>query len=186
MNTVFIAHSANSDGIAHGLQEHLASVSLCAASFARTDKQKHYVQLAAMLHDFGKYLPAFQKYLCEGGARGSVPHARWGAMLARCLKAEEASFAIDGHHSALPNYNTWAFEHTHVSPQDEQQLTDLLCRFKADTGLTDNDLAAMCSKTSGSKREKDVRTRFIFPLLAGCGLVGHGGAFFPRQKGAQG
>lgn len=165
MKQTYLAHSANSSGQEHELKKHLLHTTLRAQSYVFEPALQKTVQLAALLHDFGKYLKAFQNYLREGGVRGSVPHARWGALLARGLKAQEVSFAIDGHHAGLPNYSTWAQEHTFASPQAKQQMLDLLAAFKDDTGLTETDLTALCQRISATERQQDVLTRFVFSCL---------------------
>ncbi|RQW04202.1 hypothetical protein EH223_08355 [candidate division KSB1 bacterium] len=50
---VFIAHSANEQGVRHALKDHLLSVSRIAQSFAKTDLQREILKYAAVFHDAG-------------------------------------------------------------------------------------------------------------------------------------
>ena len=97
------AHSENKLGFKHLLSEHLKKTSEIAASFGNNDVTKKIFKIAGVLHDLGKYQPDFQRYLIEGGRRGSVPHAVWGAGYARIHRMNEIAFAVDGHHKGLPN-----------------------------------------------------------------------------------
>ena len=103
----YFAHSENDLNEKHRLSDHLLRTAELAQSFTSIDNYKEIFRLAGLLHDLGKYQPAFQNYLKKGGRRGSVPHASWGAGYARICKLIEASIAIDGHHKGLPNNSSW-------------------------------------------------------------------------------
>ncbi len=92
------------------LEKHLKQVAEMAGGFAASFGAERAAALAGLLHDLGKYTPAFQARL-EGGK--SVDHATAGARQARDL-AEKASqldkitaeliaYAIAGHHTGLPD-----------------------------------------------------------------------------------
>ncbi len=87
----------------HPLSSHLKSTAEIAASYAHSVEYANMFKIAGFIHDLGKYQQAFQKYLREGGRRGSVPHASWGAAYSLVLKNQEVAFAIDGHHKGLPD-----------------------------------------------------------------------------------
>jgi CRISPR-associated endonuclease/helicase Cas3 len=99
----FIAHSQNQNGKFHLLRDHLSEVSLIMEQFAVREDFRQIYKISGLLHDIGKYQPAFQKYLREGGKRGSVPHASWGAALSAVYKQYEVAFTIDGHHKGIPD-----------------------------------------------------------------------------------
>jgi len=103
----YYAHSENSDNDKHSLSKHLHRTAIFAESFACEEKYKVIFKITGLLHDLGKYQPEFQNYLENGGKRGSVPHASWGAGYARLLRIIEASLAIDGHHKGLPDSAAW-------------------------------------------------------------------------------
>lgn len=61
-----VAHIlVNSDGLQkeHDLYDHLLSVSMLASSFAEEFGNADWTATAGMLHDLGKYNPAWQKYI---------------------------------------------------------------------------------------------------------------------------
>jgi len=99
----FFAHSANTEGEWHDLKAHLLVTAELMSQFVCNDLFTELFYLTGLAHDIGKYQEEFQKYLIEGGRRGSVPHAAWGAGFARLLKQAEMAFAIDGHHKGLPD-----------------------------------------------------------------------------------
>jgi CRISPR-associated endonuclease/helicase Cas3 len=100
---MYLSHSKNDFGESHLLVKHLKEVALEMESWIVNPEFKHLFYVTGLLHDFGKFQDAFQKYLTTGGKRGSVPHAAWGAALAIYYKQYEAAFAIDGHHKGLPD-----------------------------------------------------------------------------------
>ncbi len=99
----YLAHSYNSRNLGHLLRDHLEGVASRMESFDPDPDYLDLFRITGLLHDFGKYQTSFQKYLREGGRRGSVPHSAWGAFLALQYKLYEAAFAIDGHHKGLPD-----------------------------------------------------------------------------------
>ena len=101
------AHSENSRNEKHSLSKHLHQTANFAESFACQENYKPIFKITGLLHDLGKYQPEFQSYLDNGGERGSVPHASWGAGYARLCRFIEASIAIDGHHKGLPDNSAW-------------------------------------------------------------------------------
>ncbi len=76
---MFYAHSENKSGDRHLLSEHLEKTAERASSSGNSNSAKLLFMLAGLLHDFGKYQQEFQKYLTNGGKRGSVPHSSFGA-----------------------------------------------------------------------------------------------------------
>ena len=183
MKEQFWAHSENNAGEPHLLEAHLRKTSKLAAEYAATpapaaiacsqnNSSAHHrenifvllASLAGWLHDLGKYLKEFQHYLRQGGVRGSVPHARWGAIAARVLGQQEISFAVNGHHSGLQNKAVWEYEHTAADGVELKRCLELLKNFLSDAGLSEQILAA--PQPEGlSLLERDVLTRFIFSCL---------------------
>ncbi len=99
----FIAHSENDHGIEHDLKDHLEGVYGFMKQFCIKNDYFEIFRVTALSHDLGKFQIEFQKYLKEGGARGSVPHASLGASLCAKLNHIEGAFAVDGHHKGLPD-----------------------------------------------------------------------------------
>ncbi|MDD5584342.1 MAG: CRISPR-associated helicase Cas3', partial [Candidatus Omnitrophica bacterium] len=119
----YFAHSENEQGEKHSLSGHLQATARIAASFVSDANIKVIFKVAGFLHDLGKYQSEFQRYLKEGGQRGSVPHSFWGAGYARLNKMIEIAFAIDGHHKGIPNRavlkaDTEVFKRNEVSNYD--------------------------------------------------------------------
>lgn len=93
------------------LAAHATDVAALAESFGRPLGLAAAARLAGLLHDLGKYNPAFQAYIAGRGQ--SVDHstagAHWVRELARSAApadramAEIISYAIAGHHAGLPD-----------------------------------------------------------------------------------
>lgn len=181
MQTYF-AHSENDAGERHLLRDHLLGVLRHINSFTCSDSLRDLTRSAALLHDLGKYLHPFQNYLLTGGKRGSIPHAKWGAIFARCLGLEEASFAIDGHHAGLPDYSVWANEHTFADGVIKNQLQDLVSSFIQDTGITEEELLELRSVQKYTPRDKDIVTRLIFSCLTDADWLDTEEHFTPNKS----
>lgn len=162
------AHSANDTGQPHSLKNHLLGVALRAKGFGIDKITIKSFFLAGLWHDLGKYLIEYQAYLKNGGVRGSVRHALWGARLARNFGLDEVSRAILGHHAGLCDYADWnantrldKFIHEPL----QQQLQELVIMFLADTGLSEAELIDNIIKYGRPVRLKDVLTRLIFSAV---------------------
>ena len=146
------------------LSEHLKNVANLAKQFAEPIGIRELAYLAGLLHDLGKYQPEFQKYLSEGGKRGSVPHSVWGAGFARIHKMDEIAFVIDGHHKGLPNKSdlkndTEAFKRNEIPGFDNVVKT-----FLSDNNITENELAI--SKIEPQEAmQRELLIRYLFSAL---------------------
>ncbi len=98
---VYYAHSANDSGSWHQLVDHLRNTARIAASFGRNKFERDIFRYTGLIHDAGKYTSEFQDYLINGGTRGSVPHAIFGAVIAAQAKNNPVAFAVHGHHRGL-------------------------------------------------------------------------------------
>lgn len=91
-----------------GLADHLFSVGCRAEGFASSLGLGRMAFIAGLLHDLGKYDPAFQAYIAGRGT--SVEHSTAGAQVLRELAngadkaaADIIAYAILGHHAGLPD-----------------------------------------------------------------------------------
>lgn len=98
----YFAHSCNLRNVGHIFRDHLKGVACKIEAFNPDPDFLSMFRVACLLHDFGRYQSSFQKYLKDGGHRGSVSCFGCGAFFALRYKLFEASFAIDGHHNGLP------------------------------------------------------------------------------------
>lgn len=166
---IYLAHTENEKGEVHQLYNHLRNTAEIAAGFAINKDLEEILKVAGLLHDLGKYQDEFQNYLLKGGRRGSVPHAKWGAMLTRKLHYKELSFCIDGHHAGIPDYSKWDKEHTYISDDDietKSKLKDLLRTFLDETQLEQKDLLIHgFNIKSLNDYERELLIRYIFSAL---------------------
>jgi len=148
----------------HTLADHLKGTAELAASFTDNKIYSEIFKMAGYLHDLGKYQPAFQKYLRDGGRRGSVIHASWGAGYASILKNHEISFVIDGHHKGLPDRSDWKND---INPYIKGVVTgfdETVKELKKETGFDEYSLEAGISGVS-DVYERELFTRYMFSSL---------------------
>ncbi|MDP8240024.1 MAG: CRISPR-associated helicase Cas3' [Candidatus Hatepunaea meridiana] len=95
------AHSANSQGKSHSLNDHASNVARLAKSFGEHCNLEREAWFAGLWHDIGKMTDAFQHKL-EQESRIYAPHKGMGALLAAQNGWFDIPFAIAGHHGGLP------------------------------------------------------------------------------------
>lgn len=160
----YFAHSENSNGIKHSLLKHLRTAAEIASSFGNDDVTKKIFETAALLHDLGKYQPDFQKYLIEGGRRGSVPHASWGAGFARIHGMNEIAFAVDGHHKGLPNKSDLKMDTEGFKRKEVALFDSVVTNFLKDLSVTEDELRVP-SPLFQNQFQKELFTRYVFSAL---------------------
>lgn len=103
-----VAHIRENTGEEQTVKQHCEETAALAASFA-TDAMKPVVHAAGLLHDVGKYQPAFQRRIRDHTTY--APHAPCGAQAAKesyppgCARLMIA-YSIAGHHAGLPDYGS--------------------------------------------------------------------------------
>jgi CRISPR-associated endonuclease/helicase Cas3 len=102
------AHSENSEGRWHPLQEHLQTVASLAADLAKKFQAESWGYVAGLLHDLGKSQAGFQDYLkeCQDHPEKKIrgpDHSSAGAVLAAQQYWEGLAFLLAGHHGGLPD-----------------------------------------------------------------------------------
>jgi CRISPR-associated endonuclease/helicase Cas3 len=104
-----IAHTKNRTGQEQDLAEHLVQVATLAAAYAQPFGAATYARYAGIMHDIGKYDPAFQKRLLDaqaGRKAQKVDHKGAGTVLAATRdRSGLMAFLVAGHHGGLPAYN---------------------------------------------------------------------------------
>src|SRR6266571_1226106 len=104
-----IAHTSNRLGKRQNLLEHLRNVADAAARYCAAFGGEKFARYAGLLHDIGKYDPAFQQYLLNA-ERNLTKHSRGpdhkgaGTVLASTSEIEGLlAFLVAGHHGGLPS-----------------------------------------------------------------------------------
>lgn len=164
----YYAHSENSRKEKHSLSKHLHQTAIFAESFACQATYKLIFKVTGLLHDLGKYQPEFQSYLDNGGKRGSVPHAAWGAGYARLLRLLEASIAIDGHHKGLPDISSWKSDTWPYIKDEVSNFESIVKTFLSDAGVDEADIQIMDSSLfaeESQKSQREVFIRYLFSAL---------------------
>jgi CRISPR-associated endonuclease/helicase Cas3 len=159
----YIAHSKNSNGQWHYLNDHHREVAELMAGFTGNKTYAELFHLCGLAHDLGKYQKEFQRYIINGGRRGSVPHAFLGANFMRNLKHVECVFAIHGHHKGLPDRADIQTDTRDTNGWGEPESQNLEEVFLQNIGKTKNDFLSI--PTNLSHLEKEVFTRFLFSAL---------------------
>ncbi|HNW73220.1 MAG TPA: CRISPR-associated endonuclease Cas3'' [Bacteroidales bacterium] len=156
----YIAHSKNDQGTVHKLSDHLNGVSKIMSSLTENPIYNEIFRTTGLLHDLGKYQPAFQKYLTEGGTKGSVPHASWGAAIAVQYNQIEAAFAIDGHHKGLPDKGNLKTDLYEFDDPDHPLLTSIMPEFLKENSIKADDLGYQDTGLRGIDKELFIRMLF--------------------------
>lgn len=167
MNNGFYAHSENGKNEKHLLAKHLHESANLAESFACRDDFKPLFRLSGLLHDLGKYQQDFQNYLENGGRRGSVPHAVWGAgyVAGKKFMSSDASIAIDGHHKGLPDRAAWKGDINPFLHNDVAGFDEVVMSFLADINLDETSLVLPPLKFESSGFQRELFIRYLFSAL---------------------
>jgi CRISPR-associated endonuclease/helicase Cas3 len=107
----YAAHTPNTAGEWHGLEDHLTRVAEKAAEFGARFGAGELAHRAGLLHDIGKYSDEFQDYLdkCHRASLGlepkprpgAAPHKAAGAVAVRELGGDLLAPVILGHHGGM-------------------------------------------------------------------------------------
>lgn len=163
------------------LRDHLKGVAERARRFARPCQMAEEGESAGLLHDLGKYALRFQARLCNPKVIHGINHWAAGAACAIERRSWAVAFAVDGHHTGLPAFESSDARNVSeastlrevaekVRIPDEwkkftgrcvEPLPELLERLRAD-GLT---LPKLTARPVNDKFAEALRTRFLFSCL---------------------
>lgn len=162
----YIAHSENCIKENHPLSKHLHETAVLMKSLACNERYKPIFYITGLLHDLGKYQLAFQGYIRNGGKRGSVPHASWGAGYARSKSMLETSFAIDGHHKGIPDNSTWKVDTEPFKRNEVIEYEDVVARFLKDNLINECDLhIENLEEILKNAASREIFIRYLFSAL---------------------
>ncbi len=157
-----IAHTENEDGKLHLLANHLETTAKTMKILAPGKEAEEIFHITGLIHDFGKYQKSFQKYLKQNGPRS--PHAAVGAALARKLKLNEASFAIDGHHKGLPDKIDWQVSTDKYLKIENLKFTELLNSLPTNLNIDEKDFNII-KPSFNNVFERELFVRYLFSAL---------------------
>jgi CRISPR-associated helicase Cas3/CRISPR-associated endonuclease Cas3-HD len=170
------AHSANTAGHWHLLNEHLEAVALKAASCAMNTAWADEAALAGRLHDLGKYADRFQARLA--GKDSGLDHWSQGAWVALTQhRAPAAALAIQGHHVGLQRGNLDAFRamaleklqaHHPLNLQLSEPASDLLLQRAQADGLQFDTPSSTAISLQGGGFAQAVAAMLDVRLLFSC------------------
>ena len=164
---ITLAHTENTVGFPHLLQDHLQSVGGLSSRFAEKscNALKDAAYWAGLLHDLGKYRDEFQEYLRnerEGGIE--THHAIYGAALAFQRQWLGPAFAIAGHHTGLHDLNDLQ-QRVHDSRyQAMERLPLLIEKFRAELGAISESVTEPAFAENNPWRT-EFYIRMLFSLL---------------------
>lgn len=159
----YIAHSKNDAGKWHYIKEHLEETAYFMSQFTRNGNYLKIFAQTAFMHDIGKYRPEFQRYITQGGRRGSAPHAFLGASFARYLKQNEIAFVVDGHHKGLPDKAALKVDTVLPSEWKSEKYQEITKIFLQDISKSEQEFEEGSVTFSGLQRE--VFIRYLFSAL---------------------
>lgn len=162
---IFYAHSENDKHEKHLLSKHLIQTAQLAESFACQEHYRDVFRITGMLHDLGKYQPDFQRYLENGGKRGSVPHSSWGAGYTRVNRFLESSIAIDGHHKGLPDNAAWKSDTEPFKRHETPGFENAVASFIRDTGIKEEEFIYYNSVAFADSSQREAFIRYLFSAL---------------------
>lgn len=128
-NKEYFAHT-DGNGREQTLLEHATQVAELARTFAITALGEPWGDAAyalGILHDFGKYQDAFQKYLQFPTTSEKAPHSAVGAIIAQINSPQAPlyslllAYCISSHHRGLYNYNDM-FDRLKCSTEEKRRV----------------------------------------------------------------
>jgi CRISPR-associated endonuclease/helicase Cas3 len=187
--SVLRAHTNSPDGRVDSLAAHSSRVAELARGFAVPLGCGEIGALLGMLHDVGKALPGFQRYLDDLDSGKTPPHgpphAIWGAAFWFCVAQQrlwrEICIPVAGHHAGLASSADLGLRLAEFSKQNEEELDRLRLAISGQGILKGKVLA---SKMEGTRLE--MRIRFLLSCLGDADFIATEEHFNPHKAGLRG
>jgi|LSQX01.3.fsa_nt_gb CRISPR-associated endonuclease/helicase Cas3 len=137
--SIYYAHTQNSEGVRHKLDDHLLATAQMAAEYSEKFYRgalKPLAWLVGVFHDIGKISPNFQSYLKAieaGQPTQKVPHSPLSAVFAYNVFSKyeiknDLALIAAGHHTGLEEIGVLTSRLTErsIAPNLIQEMTDIL------------------------------------------------------------
>lgn len=170
----FYAHTPVGDGEWHDLVAHLDRTAKRAGLNAAKFGAGELARLAGLWHDIGKFNPEFQEYLrkCYEAAlngdktprSGSVPHAVYGAVLAREFLQMLAPI-IHGHHMGLQKFGNVQEATERLEVQQTYKEILPVARNNVEGLDFEGDWRALIPNIPEDPREMELFTEFLLRMV---------------------
>lgn len=168
-----LAHTENTSGIVHNLDDHLKSVGNLAKDFicAANTSLGETARWAGFLHDLGKYRSEFQEYLAGKRERSKeTHHAIYGAALAFQLARKSRNqmwlpiaFAIAAHHAGL--YDRSVLPNKFSEYETDRRIPPLIEYFENEVEKVPDQIVGSEFIEKGNYLKLEFATRLIFSSL---------------------
>lgn len=205
-----VAHLDGSSSREHLLDEHLREVGSLAADFAEKFGAKEWGRCAGLLHDLGKYLPAFQKMIREANdpekvhveddedqpaaGKQRVDHSSAGALYALNRLGDNLglplALVIAGHHTGLKDKTDWE-NRRRLDAEKRKAFLDppQIARLPADIASVPK--LATSSVVKGADRDHTMLRfefwiRMLFSALVDADFLDTAQFFKPQEQGLRG
>lgn len=189
-----LAHSANSAGKRHRLDDHLRGTAALARQFGEPTGAPDLAEYLALVHDVGKGACVWQQGLLAAEATGrrvGLDHKNAGVWLAS-KAAQEFVLCIDGHHGGLGARNDLMNFLRNAPDEEKKDWEDTIARVEAlvpeiRPGPSRNLLPSWAAQARRQKlTDTDLLTRLVFSALVDADFLDTEAHFqgSPRPLGA--
>ncbi|MCS6805827.1 MAG: CRISPR-associated helicase Cas3' [Acidobacteriota bacterium] len=190
------AHSKNSNGCWHRLDEHLNAVAKLAQKFGEKFGAGELAYWAGLWHDLGKFHPDFQAYIAHPTGKRGPDHSTAGAVWA-CHCFEPLAFLVAGHHGGLPSFTDLkarlqAKVNAPMIVQALERAREVLRTIKPDQSLeaTSPTFLQGCAQTQKErdqlKRKLEFFLRMVFSALVDADFLDTERHFHPERSQLRG
>ena len=177
----FHAHSANEDGICHGLVDHLTAVARIAGKFCTPFDSHDAGYYAGLWHDLGKFNPEFQRYLAGKRQRGP-DHKASGTKLA-CQYFGPLGLLVQGHHGGLREWQAGKALEGWVNEKDSNPATEQAITYaRLAIPLLEPQTQIKPPEWINSQHRAELWLRMLFSALVDADYLDTEAHFNPQQS----